>query len=405
MAKDKLKVNPSDAYLGGRISKKMVMIAGTIGALVLMVIVTVLAGKGQHNNAAPEDTTPDKVSADNTERDALLNKAPTTPGVPAAATAPQPGQTTGSKAAPAAASGDDRTQDDNMLIQAQQRETLRVRQLKEQQFEVALAAPTMIKVDLTDENQDKSRDKPKGNIGNDLQLPPTSMTSTDRPPDPNGQDEKEAFSGKVHSNTYLTQGREKPLGQWELKVGTLIPGVLISGLNSDLPGQVIATVSQNVYDSITHSQILIPQGAQLYGLYDSRIAYGQDRVLMAWTRINYPDGTTIELDGMGGVDTQGYAGFADQVDHHYWKIFGNALILGMISGTVQASVSDGKSDSNNNSRGQDVSNGVTQQFATTGSTLIQKNLDVQPTITIRNGYKFNIMLNKDIVLPPWQPAE
>ena len=176
-------------------------------------------------------------------------------------------------------------------------------------------------------------------------------------------------------------------------------------MNSDLPGQVVATVSQNVYDSITHSQILIPQGAQLYGLYDSRVAYGQDRVLMAWTRINYPDGTTIKLDGMGGVDTQGYAGFADQVDHHYWKIFGNAFILGMISGTVQASVSDGKSDNNNNSRGQDISNGLTQQFATTGSTLIQKNLDVQPTITIRNGYKFNIMLNKDIVLPSWQPAE
>lgn len=404
MAKDKLKVNPSDAYFGGRISRKMVMIAGTIVALVLMVIVTVLAGKGQHNNAAPEDTTPDKVSTDNTERDALLNKAPTTPGVPAA-TAPQPAHTAGNKAAPAAASGDDGTQDDNMLIQAQQRETLRVRQLKEQQFEVALAAPTMIKVDLTDENQDKSRDRPKTSTDSDLQLPPTAMTGEDRPPDPNGQNEKEDFTGKVHSNTYLTQGREKPLGQWELKVGTLIPGVLISGLNSDLPGQVVATVSQNVWDSITHSQILIPQGAQLYGLYDSRVAYGQDRVLMAWTRINYPDGTTIELDGMGGVDTQGYAGFADLVDHHYWKIFGNAFILGMISGTVQASVSDGKSDNNNNSRGQDISNGLTQQFATTGSTLIQKNLDVQPTITIRNGYKFNIMLNKDIVLPPWQPAE
>lgn len=401
MAEDKLKVNPSDAYFGGRISRKMVMIAGTIGALVLMVIVTVLAGKGQHNNAAPEDTTQDKVSTDNTERDALLNKAPTTPGVPAIATAPRSGPVSGSKAVPAAASGGDRTQDDNMLIQAQQRETLRIRQLKEQQFEVALAAPTMIKVDLTDANQGK----PKGRTVDDPQLPPTAMTDADAPPDPNGQNEKEDFARRTHSNTYLLRGREKPLGQWELKVGTLIPGVLISGLNSDIPGQVIGTVSQNVWDSITHSQILLPQGAQLYGLYDSRIAYGQDRVQMALTRINYPDGTTIELGGMGGVDTQGYAGFADQVDHHYMKIFGNAFILGMISGAIESSVSKGKSDNNDNSRGQDVSNGVTQQFATTGSTLIQKNLDVQPTITIRNGYKFNIMLNKDIVLPPWQPAD
>ena len=104
-------------------------------------------------------------------------------------------------------------------------------QLKEQQFEVALAAPTMIKVDLTDENQNKSRDKLKGIPGNDQLLPSTAMTGEDRPPDPNGQNEKEDFAGKVHSNTYLAQGREKPLGQWELKVGTLIPGVLISGLN------------------------------------------------------------------------------------------------------------------------------------------------------------------------------
>ncbi|MCU6244043.1 TrbI/VirB10 family protein [Enterobacter asburiae] len=403
MAKDKLKVNPSEAYLGGRISKKMVMIAGTIGALVLTIIFTVLAGKGQHGNASPEDTSQEKIQTDTTESDAIINGAPSTPGVPAAPPVAQPGPTAGGKASPAAASSDNGAQDDNMLAQAQQRETLRIRQLKEQQFEVALAAPTMIKVDLTDE--DKTKDRQKGNTGDDPQLSAAAMTGADTPPDPNGQNEKEDFAGKIHSNTYLPRGREKPLGQWELKVGTLIPGVLISGLNSDLPGQVIATVSQNVYDSITHSQILIPQGAQLYGLYDSRIAYGQDRVLMAWTRINYPDGTTIELDGMGGVDTQGYAGFADQVDHHYWKIFGNALILGMISGTAQASVSDGKSDNNDNSRGQDISNGVTQQFATTGSTLIQKNLDVQPTITIRNGYKFNIMLNKDIVLPPWQPAE
>lgn len=400
MAKDKLKVNPSDAYLGGRISKKMVAIAGTLGALVMMIIVTVLAGKAHHDNAPPEDTTPDKAQqADNTERDAIINGAPATPGVPVVTQAPQSRPTAGGKSPPPPNADN---QDDNMLVQARQRETLRIQQLKEQQLEVALAAPTMIKVDVSDANKDNA----KGGTGSGTQFPPVAMPSTgsDAPPDPNGQNEKEDFARKTHSNTYLPRGREKPLGQWELKVGTMIPGVLITGLNSDLPGQVIATVSQNVYDSITHSQILLPQGAQMYGMYDPRIAYGQDRALMAWTRINYPDGTTLELEGMGGMDMQGYAGFADQVDHHYFKIFGNAFILGMISGAMQASVSNGKNSNDDNSRGQDVSNGVTQQFATAGSTLIQKNLDVQPTITIRNGYKFNIMLNKDIVLPPWQPA-
>ena len=404
MAKDKLKVNPSDAYLGGRISKKMLAISGTLGGLVLMVIVSVLAGKGQHNSAAPAETTdPHQAQTDQAERDAIINGAPTTPGVAPATPPPQQKPTAGGKTAPASAASGETDTDDTLLNQSEQRETLRIRQLKEQQFEVALAAPTLIKVDLSDGDKDKGKVSTKSD--SELQMPAMQPPGADAPPNPNGQDEKADFARKAHSNTYLTRGREKPLGQWELKVGTLIPGVLISGLKSDLPGQVIATVSQNVYDSITHSQILIPQGAQLYGLYDSHIAYGQDRVLLAWTRINYPDGTTLELDGMGGVDTQGYAGFADQVDHHYWKIFGNALILGMISGATQASVSNGSSNNDDVSRGQAVSNGVTQQFATTGSTLIQKNLDVQPTITIRNGYKFNIMLNKDIVLPPWQPAE
>ncbi|PJE81913.1 TrbI/VirB10 family protein, partial [Yersinia kristensenii] len=181
-----------------------------------------------------------------------------------------------------------------------------------------------------------------------------------------------------------------------------IPATLISGINSDLPGQVIAQVNQNVYDTATHSTILLPQGSKLYGVYDSRVAYGQDRLLMAWTRINFPDGTTLELEGMGGTDAAGYAGFADQVDHHYFKIFGNAFLLGLISGATQSGVSDNNSD--NVSTSESVNNGVVQQFSTVGTSLIQKNLDVQPTIKIRNGYKFNVMLNKDVVLPPYQPS-
>jgi type IV secretion system protein VirB10 len=219
--------------------------------------------------------------------------------------------------------------------------------------------------------------------------------------DPNGQARKEAFLAQKRSDDYLEFTRDVPLSNFELNVGTIIPAALISGMNSDLPGALIAQVTQNVYDSATGKHLLIPQGAKLYGVYDSNVSYGQSRAVSAWTRINYPDGTRLNLGGMGGMDVEGYSGFEDQVDNHYWKTFGNAALLGMISGATQAGISE---DSSNSDTKSAIADGVTQQFSQTGSTLIQKNLDVQPTIKIRPGYKFNIMVNKDIMLTPYKPS-
>ncbi|GIU52228.1 hypothetical protein TUM4438_44410 [Shewanella sairae] len=216
---------------------------------------------------------------------------------------------------------------------------------------------------------------------------------------PNHQQQKRAFMEEHRQIDYLQHTKEASISPYELKVGTVIPATLISGINSDLAGQVIASVSQNVYDSGSGAHLLIPQGSKLYGVYDSQIAYGQSRVLLAWSRINFPDGSTLNLENMGGMDTQGYAGFEDEVDNHYFKIFGNALLLGMISGAAQAGVSD-NGDSDTPSA---IADGVTQQFAQTGSSLIQKNLDVQPRIIIRNGYRFNVMVNKDVLLSPYIP--
>ncbi|GIU52425.1 hypothetical protein TUM4438_45130 [Shewanella sairae] len=216
---------------------------------------------------------------------------------------------------------------------------------------------------------------------------------------PNHQQQKRAFMEEHRQIDYLQHTKEASISPYELKVGTVISATLISGINSDLAGQVIASVSQNVYDSGSGAHLLIPQGSKLYGVYDSQIAYGQSRVLLAWSRINFPDGSTLNLENMGGMDTQGYAGFEDEVDNHYFKIFGNALLLGMISGAAQAGVSD-NGDSDTPSA---IADGVTQQFAQTGSSLIQKNLDVQPRIIIRNGYRFNVMVNKDVLLSPYIP--
>lgn len=400
-------VDPRQSYLGGRVSKKVMWLGGLLTALILSFVVTVIAGKGQRAAEAEAVTT--KSGNDNQMGlNDILSSAPSTnvvmqtPATPSASTT-SPGKTGAAQGNTGRASQS--PEEDPGIRQARlaaEREALRIVQLKQQQFEAALASNGRVNVELDDKAQTNTspQDKYQQALA-DLKAAQNNLQAASAQPDPNKQDSKIAFTEDRHSNTYLTRGRETPLSPLELKIGTVIPATLISGINSDLPGQVIAQVNQNVYDTATHSTILLPQGSKLYGVYDSRVAYGQDRLLMAWTRINFPDGTTLELEGMGGTDAGGYAGFADQVDHHYFKIFGNAFLLGLISGATQSGVSDNNSD--NVSTGESVNNGVVQQFSTVGTSLIQKNLDVQPTIKIRNGYKFNVMLNKDVVLPPYQP--
>lgn len=397
-----MRINPKLVYNGGTLSKRVLWVMGLVFALALTVIAVVLAGKGQHKDAEPEDVAATTGGqAGNAGLDDILSRAPTTPGIKAPPPPSVPASAGSGRTSPASAGappGDGGANDGRPAgVTEVDRDQLRITQLKQQQLEVALMSGSKVNADL-DALSGDATSKPAA-----LARPAIGPAAAASQDDPNKQGDKIAFSEGVHSNTYLTKGREMPVSALELKVGTIIPATLISGINSDLPGQVIASVSQNVYDSATHSTILLPQGAKLYGVYDSRVAFGQDRLLMAWTRVNYPDGTTLELDGMGGADSQGFAGFSDQVDNHYWKVFGNAALLGMISGATQAGVSNG--NSGDTSTSEAVSNGVTQQFAETGSSLIQKNLDVQPTIKIRNGYKFNVMLNKDVILPPYEGGQ
>ncbi|EHH1077073.1 conjugal transfer protein TrbI [Vibrio parahaemolyticus] len=396
-------------YLGGGISKKIITLVGGGLFLLIMFILYVISQKGQHDTEVKEDTpvVEEQVSGGGgTSSNGGLNEILATAPDDAIVTNKSAPKSTPSTPAPNVPRNEQTTSTDTSKETdaerrarlAQEQEVERIKQRKMQSLQAALVAKSDVNMDLGNDTQNAEVNgvsSPKVAVS----LPEPDWNNMEQS-DPNKQEVKLAFSEKAHSNTYLTQGREIPLSPYELKVGTLIPATMISGVNSDLPGQVIASVSQNVYDSATGGHLLLPQGAKLYGLYDSQIAYGQDRVLMAWTRVNYPDGTTLELEGMGAIDSQGFAGFEDQVDHHYWKIFGNAFILGMITGVSEAGINDNSSDV---STAESINNGVTEQFAETGSTLIEKNLDVQPTIVIRNGYKFNIMLNKDIILKPYQP--
>jgi len=219
----------------------------------------------------------------------------------------------------------------------------------------------------------------------------------------NGQMQKRAFlSGTAEANTYMKHQKKAAIApSQEIKAGWIIPGVMISGLNSDLPGQIIGQVSEGVYDTATGTQCLIPPASRLVGLYDSGVTLGQSRALAVWQRIIYPDGSSISLDKMPGADKNGYAGFYDQVNNHYLKIFGAGAVMSLFSAGIQLSQPQA-TNGQNVGNAQTIAAAIGQQMGQLGMQMAQKNINIQPSIEIRPGYQFNIMVTKDILLPTWE---
>jgi type IV secretion system protein VirB10 len=217
--------------------------------------------------------------------------------------------------------------------------------------------------------------------------------------DLNKQSDKIRFlrSG-VLPGDYLQNLKQEALSPYEIKAGTFIPAALITGINSDLPGNVTAQVRQNVYDTVTGQYLLIPQGARLIGEYDSNVTYGQNRALVVWTRLIFPDGASINLEKMQGVDLSGYAGFKDKINNHYFRIYANALLLSMVGAGYETLNPNKSSNGNSNNTVETVASNIGQQLAQTTSELTRNNIEIQPTITIRAGFKFNILVLSDIIL-------
>ncbi|MBR8087065.1 TrbI/VirB10 family protein [Burkholderia vietnamiensis] len=192
---------------------------------------------------------------------------------------------------------------------------------------------------------------------------------------------------------------EAPRSRFEVRAGGVIPGVMISGINSDLPGQIIGQVSQDVYDTATGKYLLIPQGTRLVGTYNSNIVYGQSAVLIAWQRLVFPDGKAMDIGAMPGADSAGYAGFRDQVNNHYVRIFASAFLM---SGVTAAAAY--ATDRNNNNSGfytqptvsSELSQALGQQLGNVTAQMVAKNLNIAPTLQIRPGYRFNITVVKDL---------
>jgi len=221
--------------------------------------------------------------------------------------------------------------------------------------------------------------------------------------DQNMQNEKREFiekEKKERNGFYVKSGLLPILSRYELKAGNIIPGVMITGINSDLPGRLVGQVRENVFDTVTGRHLLIPQGTRVIGTYDSKVAYAQDRVLIVWSRLIFPNGDSIDLEGMDGVDLSGYAGMKDKVNNHYGKLITGVVLSSILSATVK--VAAGNSDSGEASFGQQAASGAAQEVARVGAKIADKNLNVQPTIEIRPGMKFNVFVNKDLILRPYR---
>ena len=218
--------------------------------------------------------------------------------------------------------------------------------------------------------------------------------------DANLQEHKESFIEKARQardeRDYSSATRAPALSNYEIKAGWDIPATLESGVNTDLPGEVKAVVRENVYDTATGQYLLIPQGSRLTGQYDNRVSYGQSRAIVIWSRLIFPDGSSVDLDGMVGHDASGAAGFHDQVDNHFVRLVSMALMLSAFTAGVEMSQPQTSSASGVLSPSAEATQALGQQFGQLGMEVTRKNLNIQPTVKIRPGYRFNVRVNRDI---------
>lgn len=212
-------------------------------------------------------------------------------------------------------------------------------------------------------------------------------------------DHKLAFlNGSVDRRTTSPDRVQQPASPYILQAGSVIPASLITGLRSDLPGQVTAQVTEDVYDSPTGRILLIPQGARLIGQYDAQIAFGQTRALLVWNRLIMPNGRSIVLERQPGADTEGYAGLEDEVDNHWGMLFKAAILSTVLSVGSEA----GMSGNNNGSLAEAIQQGMSQSINQTGQQVVSRSLNIQPTITIRPGFPVRVMVTHDLVLEPYR---
>ena len=226
-----------------------------------------------------------------------------------------------------------------------------------------------------------------------------------QPADPtavqNRQDQKEAFLKAGSTETRNSGNLALPASPYQVMAGTVIAGALVTGIKSDLPGDVIATVTEPVYDSATGKFLLIPQGSRILGRYNSQVSYGQSRVQVVWNRVILPDTSSLALDNLVGTDPAGYAGLEDDVDWHWNRIIAGAVLTTLLGVGAELAAPENRQDGNRiviagRDSAQDSINQVGQEMT-------RRNMNIQPTLTTRPGLPVRIIVNRDLVLRPYQP--
>lgn len=230
----------------------------------------------------------------------------------------------------------------------------------------------------------------------------TLAVPAEAPPlDPNAmqnmQDRKLAFvNGPVDRRTVSQDRLASPPSPYVVQAGTVIAAALITGIQSDLPGQVTAQVTEHVYDTPTGKFLLIPQGSRLIGQYDSQISFGQKRVLLVWNRIILPNGKSIVLERQPSADAQGFSGLEDEVDYHWWDLAKAAALSTLLGIGTDLGSSDQESDLI-----QALRRGSQDSINNTGQQLVRRQLNIQPTLTIRQGFPVRVIVNRDLVMAPY----
>lgn len=218
----------------------------------------------------------------------------------------------------------------------------------------------------------------------------------------NRQDQKEAFLSKTGSaQTRNSASLQLPVSPYQVMAGTMIAAALVTGIKSDLPGDVIATVTEPVYDTATGKFLLIPQGARLLGKYNSQISYGQSRVQVVWNRVILPDTSSFQLDNLVGTDAAGYAGLEDGVDGHWGRILAGAALTTLLGIGAELAAPENRQNGNRVIiAGRD---GLQDSVNQVGQEMTRRNMNIQPTLTSRPGLPVRIIVNRDLVLRPYQP--
>jgi type IV secretion system protein TrbI len=217
------------------------------------------------------------------------------------------------------------------------------------------------------------------------------------------QDRNQGFlDSKVDTAIYSPQQLQTPRSPYELMSGTIIAAALVTGLDSDLPGQVIAQVTEDVYDSVTGQVLLVPQGSRLIGKYDSIVAYGQSRVLLIWTRLVMPDGSSIVLDNLPAADTEGYAGLEDGVDYHTWRLLRGIALSTLLGASSELATNGDEQTSGSGNIIVALRQSGDSSANQAGQSMVSKDLAVQPTLTVRPGFPVRVIVNRDIILRPYQ---